>query len=288
MKRTNVQAMGVALAAALAAAPARASDPTTAECLAANEKSIALRAEHRLQASRDQLLVCAAPSCPEDVRNECTRRLPITNAAIPTIVFDVKTAAGNDLGDVRISLDGAPLVSRLEGTAIPIDPGSHTFRFEAPGREAVEKTLIVHEGEHDRRERIVFGPSAGERPSAPAPEPPRSGGTRAIGLVAGAAGVVGLGLGTFFGLRAMSLWSSSQSECASKTSCAQHDQAVSDHDSAMSAATISTIGFLAGGAALAAGAWLFFTSPRAPAQSGFQVVPGVGTNAASIELRGRF
>src|SRR5579863_741315 len=122
----------------LAATPltslAQAADPTTADCLSASEASLKLRGEHRLREARGQLLVCAAASCPEDVRNECVRRIDPVNAAIPTIIFEAKDAAGNDMTAVRVTMDGQPIADRLEGSAISIDPGTHTFRFEAAGR----------------------------------------------------------------------------------------------------------------------------------------------------------
>ena len=120
--------------AAVAARPARAADPTTADCLAATESSLALRNEHKLREARAQLLICSAASCPADMRDECTRRVGEVNAAIPTIVFAVKDAAGNDLVAVRVTMDGQPIAERLEGTALSIDPGAHTFTFETTGQ----------------------------------------------------------------------------------------------------------------------------------------------------------
>jgi hypothetical protein len=41
---------------------ARAADPTIADCLTANNRSIDLRHDHKFRAARAQLLVCAASS----------------------------------------------------------------------------------------------------------------------------------------------------------------------------------------------------------------------------------
>ncbi|HXN31028.1 MAG TPA: hypothetical protein VN894_04165, partial [Polyangiaceae bacterium] len=173
--------------------------PTTAGCLAANESSIALRNQHKLHAARAQLLVCSAASCPADVRNECARRVAEVNAAIPTMIFEAKDGLGNDLAAVRVTMDGQPLVDRLEGTGLPIDPGEHAFAFETEGQPPVEKHFVIHEGEKGRRERVVFGaapaaaplaapsqPSPAALPNEAAPASPSGNATqRTIGYVVG-------------------------------------------------------------------------------------------------------
>jgi hypothetical protein len=74
-------------------------------------------------------------------------------------------------------------------------------------------------------------------------------------------------LGAITGSMAASSWSSSKSAC-STTSCPNHDKAVRDHDDAVTFATISTIGFIAGPVLVAAGGVLFFTAPLVTPTSG--------------------
>ena len=224
------------IAAGLFVLPARAAEspaaPTTAGCLAAAESSLALRGQHKLREARAHLLVCSAPSCPADVRTECIRRVTELNAAIPTVVFEAKDPAGNDLSDVKVTMDGQPLAERLDGPALTIDPGVHLFVFEAPGQPAVQKKFVIREGDRERRERITLGkapPSVpavvvAAPPSAPAPSvagddaplepmtgsrtggaPPRSGATserggtqKTIGVVLVVAGVAALATGVGF------------------------------------------------------------------------------------------
>jgi len=132
------------------------SPPTTTQCLSASEAAIKLRRDHALRDARVQLLVCASASCPADVRAECTRLVDEVGAAIPTIVFALKDAAGNDVPGVRVTVDGKPIEER-EGVAIALDPGPHSFLFEAAGRPSAERTFVLREGEKDRRERIIVG-----------------------------------------------------------------------------------------------------------------------------------
>jgi hypothetical protein len=136
---------------------ALAADPTTADCLAAADRFADLRPQHKLREARDKLLICSAATCPGDVRQECGRRLDEINALMPTIVFETKDGAGNDIAAVRVTMDGQLLATRLEGVALSIDPGEHSFTFEVAGHAPVAKSIVIREGEKDRRERIVVG-----------------------------------------------------------------------------------------------------------------------------------
>jgi len=125
-------------------------------------------------------------------------------------------------------------------------------------------------------------------PTPATPDAASSSGQRTVGLVVGAAGVLGVGLGAYFGIDASSHWSSSQSECSS-SNCPQHAQAVTDHDAAQSAATVSTIAFIAGGAALAAGAVLWLTAPsRHGSAGGMALVPTATPGGGGLSLKGAF
>jgi hypothetical protein len=197
-----------------------ASDPTTADCLSAYEQSIMLRNRHELRAARAELLVCVSPTCPEDVRNECARRVSDVSSQLPTLVFEAKDRAGNDIRAVSVSMDGHQLVETLEGTALSIDPGEHVFVFTAEGASPVEKRLVIREGEKDRREKVVVGPELLPTPPPPEPEPavepevlpaplvvlpvptplrvPEPDHTRrTAGIIVGAIGVVALGVALY-------------------------------------------------------------------------------------------
>jgi hypothetical protein len=143
-----------------ASADAQAADPTTADCLAASDASLRSGNEHRLRLERSQLLTCAASSCPADIRKECARRVDVINAQIPTIIFSAKDSAGADLSAVKVTMDGEVLTERLEGTALSIDPGEHTFTFEANGQPTVTRRLVVQQSQKESREQITLG-SAG-------------------------------------------------------------------------------------------------------------------------------
>jgi hypothetical protein len=115
-----------------------------------------------------------------------------------------------------------------------------------------------------------------------------------VGLVLGGVGVAAAVVGTIFGLNAISSWSDAKAACNQQP--AQCDpQHLADgqsaHDSASSAALISTISFVASGALLIGGAYFYFTAPRSspsPSSASITVAPSVGTRSGGIDLRGSF
>jgi hypothetical protein len=279
----------------LAAFDARAASPTTPECLAASDASLKLGNDHKLRAERAQLLVCADASCPADIRLECARRVDEVNAQVPTLIFAAKDASGADLSAVKVTMDGEVLAERLEGAAFSIDPGEHTFTFETPGQAPVTKTLIIQEAQKDRHESVVFGTPASTGAPLPPGEPPLSsdvtsaqGGygmsaQRVLALVAGGIGVVGLGIGTAFGVMAISKKSDAESACPG-TPCATQTGSNRWSDAA-STGNVSTVGFIVGGVGIAGGLVLWLTAkPSSDRALSAQVGLGVG----AIQVRGRW
>jgi hypothetical protein len=243
------------------------------------------------------------------VRADCTRRLDELEAAAPTIAFEIKDASGADVTTaVRVTLDGQPLSDRLTGQAMPVDPGEHTFIFEAPGHAPVTRTLTVTEGVKGRGEVITLVPlapggptSSGPAPVSPTPGPvppgpatPESSGMaplKVVGLALGGAGVAGLVVGGVFGGLAFSKASAQKSACASAASCSDHGGAVQDRSSGETDSTISTVAFVAGGALLAGGAVLFLVGRKpaeAQASAHLLVLPSAGPGGGGVMLRGEF
>lgn len=270
---------GISLAVLLVPSYGEAAGPSVQECISANEVAIKARSEARLLEARDKVLVCASLSCPGEIRAECERHLGDLNAAIPTVVFEVRDAAGNDLVGVRVSMDGKPLAARLDGTAIPFDPGAHTFRFEMDGRTPVEKSLTIHEGEKARREAIVLGtttqPTA---PPAPAPDGaiPGSSPLRTAGWIIAGAGVAGLVAGAVTGVLAI----------ADKGQAACDDQGyrcqAGPLSDAKTMAGISSGTFIAGSVLAAMGVGMILFAPSGSARAELAATTGPGTLGVSV------
>ena len=261
---------------------AGAADPTTADCLSANEQSITLLHAVQLRAARAQMLVCAAPSCPVDVRVECSRRISEVNLSMPTIVFAVKDPMGNDLPGATVTMDGEALAERLDGTAIPLDPGEHTFVFEAAGQPPLSKQMLIRQGEKNRRELVQLGSSAQpapvppsesptDQPLAPATPSRGIGIQKVLALVTTGVGIAGIAVGTVFGLESMSKHDDAVAACPG---ACRDQHGVTLWNQARSAGDVSTVGFVVGAVGLAGGAVLWFTAgaPEESTTAGLRLV----------------
>jgi len=154
-----------ALTLCLLASAARAQDKQT--CNAAYQDAQVARDAHKLLKAREQLRVCASASCPGFITKDCTEWLKDVEPRIPSVVFTAKNAAGADVTDVKVTMDGAPLADKLDGIAIEVDPGSHTFGFE--GSEGTrEKKVLVPEGAKAQNVSVSFA-TAGEAAVVTAP-----------------------------------------------------------------------------------------------------------------------
>ena len=290
MGRTRLLRLGVApLAAALLATVTAAAEVPKAQCVDANTQAQTLRRAGKFSEARTALRTCADASCPFIVQSDCTTRLDELNKAQPTLVLIAKDASGADVGGVSVTADGQPLTDKLDGTALAVDPGQHQFTFTSAGRPPVTRTLIVAEGEKDRREVINLDGAA--TPPAPplapspagstastasnadlAPQPAPDGGSRrTIGFVVGGAGIAAIGVGTYFGIAALSQKSDASSACgghdqtcptASQTAAAQ-----SKLQDARTSGWISTAALGVGAVAVAVGVYLVVFSGGSSSES---------------------
>lgn len=183
---------------------------------------------------------------------------------------------------LEIRRDGSPVGMATWGTWVPVDPGSHTVTASAPGYRTWQETVDVVEGAAPV---VVTVPVLQLEPAAPPPmlarpwvpparisgntasNPPVESDTSHSGVsqrtwafVTGGVGIVGLGVGTYFGLSAKSKNDDSKDECRTDTRCTQ--AGLNLRNEALDAATYSTVGFGVGLAALAAGIILYVAAPE--------------------------
>jgi hypothetical protein len=149
---------------------------TDESCAAAYERAQEHRRLGRLIRAREQLLACSQTSCPGFVVNDCRKWFDEVDTALPTVAFAVRQG-GRDLEAVRVYRDGVLLTSRLDGRALPVDPGKHTFTIDVPGagRRTIEALIV--EGKKNRLMEVelasaVTASSAGARPVTPGPASP--------------------------------------------------------------------------------------------------------------------
>jgi hypothetical protein len=245
---------------------ARAAEPTVRDCLTASDASLKFNGEHKLRDERAQLLLCAAEGCPAEIRQECLRRFELVDQSLPSVVFEVKDGTGADVSAVRVTVDDEPLVDRLDGSALAIDPGEHRFTFEIAGKPPLEKRFLISSGQKNRRERISFPLASAStlirthrfaRSASPEVSHSSMRGQRTAALVVGGIGIAALGVGSFFGLTALSRKHAATSTCPSAT--CDTESGVAQWEHARAAGNVATVAFIAGGAALAGAATLWFT-----------------------------
>src|SRR5580658_1205447 len=148
-----------ALFASLTVATVAQADDKQA-CNDAYRQAQVLRNDHKLVEAREQLRVCAGGSCPGFIAKDCSDWLKADESKTPSVVLTAKSPAGADLIDVKVTMDGAPLSSKLDGLAIDVDPGPHTFAFDAPEGHAEQK-IVVAEGAKAQHVAVTFGGSGG-------------------------------------------------------------------------------------------------------------------------------
>jgi hypothetical protein len=273
----------------LVVAPALADEK--AACLDAASKAQNLRDNHKLVEAREQLRRCAAATCPAVVQGDCANWLTEVEKALPTVVVTAKSPTGADLVAVTVSVDGQALVSKLDGQAVPLNAGLHTFHFEGSAGASIDQQVLVKEGEKNQPIAVVLGapaaPAVPTTPAAPAPSPVDSGGGsspwRTVGWVAGGLGAAGLAMGGVFGLLAIN--AKSNAHCDANNVCDANTAS-----GVKSAALLSDVGWMAGGVLLAGGAALVLLAPRTGHEqaASAQVAPVVMANGAGAAVAGRW
>lgn len=207
----------------------------------------------------------------------------------------IRAMSGDDEGvHLEVRRDGVALQEAELGSPIPVDPGEHTIEAVAPGKQpwsskvqvagdAAKVSVEIPKLQAAGEPAAATGSSAAAVTTTPESSPPaydRPSGTaqRTTGLVFGGVGIVGLGLGTFFGLQASSKWSDAKDKCTDYPyGCAT--DAADLRSSAHSSATVSTVAFVAGGALLATGVVLYLTAPSKKES----VALSVGPNSAFVK-----
>ena len=278
---------------------------TAATCSDAYTSAQTLRNEHKLVQARDALRACAQTTCKEFIVKDCTAWLDQVQASIPSIVPVATDAAGNDIGNVRVSMDGAVLLEKIEGRSVEVNPGLHTFTFETPGGSPVERQVVVAEGEKNKRIAVPIAgpvpapatPVSTSAPSASAsvvtpsqaspvgrsPAPDEAGTSSApwktIGLVTAGGGVVGIAVGSGFGIDASNKKSSAG--CNSNSYCPSA-AAAGTLRGAKSSADLSTVFFVVGGLLGAGGIALWALAPSSTVQAS----PNVGAGLVGLDFKG--
>lgn len=193
------------------------------------------------------------------------------NAKLSTLTIVTVAEPG-----LAVTRDGVTVDEAAWGTALPVDPGAHLVEAQAPGKKRWSRTVSVGEGASTVYVKIdpLVADSGGELPGSRGPGrtgqalpetlPPADGTrttVRTLGFVGLAAGVVAIGAGTYFALRANVLWNGAEPHCDSQRRC--DDYGFDTTHDARTNGNLATVTITAGIVFAAAGALALLLAPRA-------------------------
>jgi serine/threonine-protein kinase len=219
---------------------------------------------------------------------------PRLSRIVVTLSADARAAGAT------ASRDGEPLTDAQLGLAIPVDPGEHRVAASARGRADWTTTVDARAEGQTFRVEVPKLADAGAAAAAPvttaAPlaalppgEPPPAGGgwgwQRVAAVTAGGIGVVGLGVGAFFGAQAFSKHSDGSQHCTGNVCDPTGLQLMSDGKNAGNVSTVAT----AAGAVLAAGGvvlWITAPRPRSSTAASVRAAPLVGQGFGGVTIAG--
>ncbi len=215
-----------------------------------------------LVAARDAYRVVVGEVLPSDApapfitaKADAERELAALEPRIPRVKVEIPGSTGG----TRVQLDGVVVEPTARGP-LWVDPGDHVLS-RSDGAEPVTRSFRAVEGAATLVVELAApsatATSASSTPSeARAPGDGDRGGTIVPGLVVLGVGVVGLGVGVATGLVASSKTSDIEDNCVDGH-CLASDAA--NGDAAGTFATASTVSFIVGGVATAAGVVLLIT-----------------------------
>jgi len=192
---------------------------------------------------------------------------------IPYLVIEL-TGAG--AAGATVTVNGTAIPSALIGVKRPVDPGSVAVQAQN-GDATAANTVVMAEGE-TKTVSLELGlgagatataapPPAGNEGAPPSAHDEKEGGgsgRRVIGWAVFGTGAAGLVVGAVTGGLAMS--SKSSMKGCEGNACPESER--DNVESYNQLRTISTIGFIAGGALAAGGLALVLTAPKSTAQAG--------------------
>jgi hypothetical protein len=202
---------------------------------------------------------------------------------------------------LRVERNGATVTEPVWGTAVPVDPGEHTISVTAPGKVPWERTVTL---DPSSEEVVMVGPLRDAPPPSSRSREPSEPGARELGKPpfptrrqlawgVGGLGLVAFGVGTGFGLRAISKERQSDEHC-NGTLC--DPEGLDLNDQARHAATVANVAFGLGALGLGVGTYLWLTSDQdrdnqqheemPAAQGRWRVIPAAGPGAAGMLLDG--
>jgi serine/threonine-protein kinase len=182
---------------------------------------------------------------------------------------------------VEVRIDNQRLQAASLGGSLPVDPGDHRVEASAPNRKTWSTTVAVRAGPSEQPVDVpaLEVATTGTPPVQPVAHPEgrssAGGAPRTLGFVGLAVGVIGVGIGTYFGIDAINKKNEANAGGCGDTTCPT-PHGIDLYNQAGTSAAVSTISFGVGIVGLAAGAYLLLFRHDGPKQNAVQWVPSPG------------
>jgi hypothetical protein len=263
------------------------------------------------------LSVANVPVLPKDEskyaahRAEAAKLAGELEAKIPTLKLTIEGVPAGKVPTVQV--DGSLVPNAALAEPRMVNPGKHVVTARVESGPVTTNEVTVKEGEK-RAIVLTIQPATAPAPSTTATEPvspgtaptsfesksppppppqdvapPKNAGDtqRTIALVTGGVGVVGLAVGTFFGLSAKSKASDADKICPTSTTCNSTAGTTLRHD-AIGKANVATVMFIGSTVLLGAGIVLWVTAPSSsdkPGESKRETAILLGPGSIGIRTR---
>jgi hypothetical protein len=187
---------------------------------------------------------------------------------------------------LQVKRDGVTVGEGQWGSAIPVERGEHTLEASAPGRRTWTSTIAVT----GPGTTTIEVPSLAEGPTnADIGAPSLWSARRIAGVTVGLGGVVGLAVGSVFGVLAISKKNDSNANehCDASDACDSIGKSL--RADSIHAGNVSTGLFVAGGVLVAGGIVLMVTAPSGgKGPDAGRPAAALAFGPGSLSLRGRW
>ena len=266
------------LVALVLAFPRTALADSKQECSDSYQKTQVLRAAEKLEEAIAQAEICTR-TCSKSFLDECATWKASLESRLSTIVIEAVDANGAPFTDGAVSLDGVPWLDELGGVARALPKGPHTLEITVKGVPPLKKSIVIREGEKNRKIRIAIAPPSTDGSSGP----------HRIGpWVVGGVGVAALIAGAVTGALVLDAYSVTQDQCDDgKRTCATQE-GIDASERGQLLGPVTT-GLLIGGGVLVAGGviWLVVAPEKdKPATASLRLRPNVSSHHAGVVLGG--
>ncbi len=250
-----------------------------------------------------------------DLAAAADKRARALEASVPRLIVHLPEDEGRTY---RVRRDGELVPADELGSPLPMDPGEHRIEVSADGKVSrsyvvritgAGTTEIVVERLEDvpaSTAPVTATPATAPRKAvvrptlaSPAPDADTKSNAgsaqRTTGLLLVGAGVVGLGVGAYFGGKALSESSQARRMCPTPDSCPDGEKAALNQQ-AKDSFKASVIGLAAGTGAITLGALVYFLAPSGseartgakPPHRTARVIPSAGPSGVGLDFAGTF